>query len=290
MTAAAHSLNLAQPALSTQIRNLEEDLGVELIIRHSRGVTPTEAGKLLHQHAERILASVEQATHEVRALKTPRQTQLRLGTCPSMVLVLGPDMLIGMREKAPEFSLGLMEERSVDLLDALEQGQVDLALLYNVDERPDLKREAVIEEDLLLVTSPSQQPAGETVSFAEVLRHDLALGGVRSVLRQLVETQASRLSLELRLTYEIHSVASMKSLVARGAAATIMPFSLAAKELRNGTLAGRRIDRPFLTRTMYVVTQRAPAPFLDDPRVVGHIRTLLDTYVAETQPWTRRLT
>ena len=289
MTSAAQALNVAQPALSTQIRHLEEELGVELIQRHSRGVTPTKAGELLHKHAETILANVEQATAELQAFNASRQNHLRLGTCPSMVMMLGPDLLIDMHQTMPDLTISLMEERSVDLLSALDRGQVDVALLYEVEASPDLVREAVIEEDLLLVSAPSSRPRDVTVSFAEALRSELALGGERSVLRQIIEAEARRLSLELRLGYEIHSLSSMKALVARGAASTIMPYSLAAEELDNGMLAGWRIDRPALTRTLYMVRNRRPVPILGDPRVRAHLDTLVGTYLSKVGSWARRL-
>ena len=289
MTSAAQALNVAQPALSSQIRHLETELGVELIVRHSRGVNPTKAGELLYRHAEKILASVDQAARELQAFNSVHQRHLRLGTCPSMVMVLGPDLLIDTRQKMPDLTISLMEERSIDLLNAIDHEQLDVALLYDVESGPDLKREALIEEDLLLVTAPSSRPPDQTVSFAEALRCDLALGGERSVLRQIIESEARRLSLELRISYEIHSVSSMKALVARGAAATIMPFSLAAEELASGKLAGWRIDRPALTRTLYAVRNRNPAPILGDERVIAHINGLLDAYLSIVGAWARRL-
>src|SRR5262245_36368764 len=73
MTAAAEMLNVAQPALGSQIRQLEGELGVELLVRHSRGITPTPAGELLYNHARHILDDVDQAAREVRALSAAKQ-------------------------------------------------------------------------------------------------------------------------------------------------------------------------------------------------------------------------
>jgi LysR family nitrogen assimilation transcriptional regulator len=282
-------LNLAQPALGAQIRQLEKELDVELIVRHSRGVSPTPAGKLLYRHAQRILDGVEQARYEVSALKANKQLQLRLGVSPSMVLVMGPDLLMDAAREMPDITISLEEERSPVLLDALESGQLDLAFLYNVEDRPELERRALLEEDFLLFTAPSEAPAEDTVGFAEALRHDLVIGGKRSGVRNIVEAEAQRLSLEVRLAYEVHSVSSMKTMVARGAASTIMPYSLLANELRTGVLAGRRIVRPQLTRTLYIVRRRAHSPLLDDERVKAHMEKVIETYIKAMAPGGRPL-
>lgn len=176
------------------------------------------------------------------------------------------------------------------MLDALDHGQVDITFLYNVGERPDLIRRALLEEDLLLVTAPDKQPAGESISFAEALRYDLAIGGERGVMRHIVETEAHRLSLDMRVAYEVHSMMSMKTMVARGLAATILPYSTVIKDVRAGTLAVKRIDRPALTLTLYVVRRRAaPWPF-DEGQVNGHIERLVEAVLSVTAPWARRLT
>ncbi|MBN9081364.1 MAG: hypothetical protein BGP04_24075 [Rhizobiales bacterium 62-17] len=290
MTAAAEALHLAQPALGAQIRQLETELGVSLILRHSRGVTATPAGKLLYQRAQRILGEVDQAARDVRALNARKQEHLRLGVNSGMVVMLGPDILMDAEKRLPDVAISLVEERTPVLLDALDHDQVDITFLYNVDERPDLIRRALIEEDLLLITAPDKQPVTETVSFAEALRYDLAIGGERGILRHIVETEARRLSLNVHVAYEVHSMLTMKTMVARGTAATILPYSLVAREVRAGTLAARRIDRPALTWTLYIARRRNGRWALDDGQVDAHIERLVEAMLELTQPWARRLT
>jgi LysR family nitrogen assimilation transcriptional regulator len=260
MTAAAEQLKVAQPALGVQIRQLETELGVDLLVRHSRGVTPTAAGRLLQDRALRILADVEAARREVSAIVGERDDHVVLGVPPSMMLLLGPNLMIDARAELPGVHLSLVEERSVVLLDALERGQINIAFGWNVSEKPDIDRVALLEEDLLLVTAPGEAGGEGPVSLAEALTHDLAIAGDRGVIRNLVQSEARRLSLPLRLAYEVHSVSAMKALIGRGGAATIMPFSLAPRELTSGEFVGRRIDRPRITRTLYAVRPaRAPA-------------------------------
>lgn len=253
MTAAAESLQLAQPALGAQIRSLEKELGVALLARHSRGISPTQAGVFLFERARKLLADMEETARQVRDMREGAHDHIVLGVTPSMVMLLGPDLLLQARQEVPGLSISLVEERSPVLLEALEAGHIDVAFLYNVEDRRNLVRRAIIEEDLLLVTGPGEQRGEGPVSLAQALDHDLAIAGERGVIRRIVEAAASRLSLKLRLAFEIHSVSSMKSLIARGTAASIMPWSLAAEELLAGTLHARRIDRPALTRVLYLV-------------------------------------
>ncbi len=276
MTAAAEQLKVAQPALGAQVRQLEAELGVDLLVRHSRGVTPTAAGRTLHERAARILGEVEATRRELSALGEARDDHLVLGVPPSIMMLLGPNLLIDARADLPGVHLSLVEERSVVLLDAMERGQINIAFGWNVAERADIEREALLEEDLLLVAAPHEAGGEGPVSLAEALSHDLAIAGERGVIRNIVQSEARRLSLPLRLAYEVHSIGAMKALIARGGAATIMPFSLAPRELSSGELVSRRIDRPALTRTLYVVRPARAASFGRE----ADIRRFLDGLVA----------
>lgn len=253
MTAAAEQLGLAQPALGSQIRQLEKELGVALLVRHSRGVSPTEAGRRLFERAREILLDVEDMKREVQTLGASRKDSIVLGLSPSIMLLIGPEVLIEARREMPGIFLSLSEERSFVLAEALEREQVDVILAYNVPQRAGFERTAILEEDFLFVTSPDTAPSSPTVSFAEALESELVIGGERGLLRSIVEAEAQRLSLKLRLAFEVHSINSMKSLIARGVGASIMPYSLAAEDLKRGTLVGRPIDRPAITRTLYAV-------------------------------------
>jgi len=101
MTAAAAKLVLAQPALGQQIRLLEKELDTALLTRHSRGITPTQAGVLVYERALKILDDVEAAERDVRRLSSDRRDHLVLGVNPTLVLTLGPDLPV---EALPGFA------------------------------------------------------------------------------------------------------------------------------------------------------------------------------------------
>lgn len=289
ITAAAEALNLAQPALGAQIRQLEKELGTELLVRHSRGVSSTEAGKLLYRHACQITDAVEQARHDVLALRSSKTIQLRLGVCPSMIQVLGTNLLIDARSALPGVLISLEEERSPVLLSALEAGQLDFVFAYDVKDTVDLERRALLEEDFLLVNAPARASGSGEIGFAEALQCELAIGGERSPIRNAIEAEARRLGMSVKIAFEVHSVLSMKAIVAGGLAATIMPYSLVSREVEDGTLVCRRIARPQITRTLFMAWPRANRPVLDYPLVLGHLDKLVRSYTEAIIPFGRSL-
>ena len=289
MTAAAEHLNVAQPALGLQIRQLESELGLDLLVRHSRGVTPTEAGKLLFERARRILADVEATQRELQAFSSPKIDHVVLGMPPSLMLLLGPDILIEARRQLPGVSLSLVEERSVVLLDAIDRGQIDVAFAWNVAERADLQRIALLEEDLLLVTSPDTIMEPGPVSLAQALDFELVIAGERGIIRNIVQGEARRLGLAMRLAYEVHSISSMKALIGRSGGATIMPYSLAPREIDSGGLVARRIERPSITRTLYMVRPLKRPGFTHEEAVLAFLDALGGKTLAAMEPYARAL-
>jgi LysR family nitrogen assimilation transcriptional regulator len=264
-------------------------LGVDLVVRHSRGVSITPAGEILYKHAQSIISSVDRAIADVRMSSGRPQRQVRLGIGRSMLTAVGPDLALDANKTIPDFTFSILEERSFVLLAALAEGRIDIAFTYNAEGNADIQCTPVMEEDFLLVTASTPKPPTGTVTFAEALRNELIIGGEHGVIRQTVEAQARRLSLEMRIAFEVHSVPSMKTMLARGLAATIVPFSLAAEELRSGKFVGRKIVRPTLTRTLFVCKRKVSASHVNDKRVTAHVGKLVDAYAKSMKPWARRL-
>lgn len=288
MTAAAETLNVAQPALGFQIRQLEAELGVELLTRHSRGAAPTTAGELLYSHAQQILDGVAKAAKEVGALKAGKRMHLRLGISRTMSRILGADLLSDRQRTMPDVTVNVLEERMPVLLQALEEGRIDVAFLNNVGEWAGLERKAVVEEDLLFVTASPQAGQQDSIEFADVLQHELVIGGERGILRHTVENEARRLSLEVRMSRETRTMAASKEIIAKGAMA-IMPYSFVAEEVHAGTLAARRIVRPAITRTLYLVRRSNRSDDLDDERIARHLTMIVEAYADHLKPWARKL-
>jgi LysR family transcriptional regulator, nitrogen assimilation regulatory protein len=154
MTRAAERLHVAQTALGMQIRQLEEDLGVALLVRHSRGVEPTEAGSLLHTRALAILKLVDEARNDVRACEQNNGETIRLGITPALMLSCGTEIALTAREQLPHVAFSMVEAMSHVLIDSLTRGETDFILCYDVPDLPQLSRTALLQDDLVLVTLP----------------------------------------------------------------------------------------------------------------------------------------
>ncbi len=244
---------------------------------------------MLHERAARIMSDVETLGRELRALGSERDDHVVLGVPPTLMLLLGPNLLIDARADMPGVHLSLVEERSVVLLEALERGQINIAFAWNVQERSGVERTALLEEDLLLVTAPAEAGGSGPISLAEALTHDLAIAGERGVIRNIVQSEARRLSLPLKLAFEVHSVSAMKALIARNGAATIMPYSLAPRELSAGELTGRKIDRPTLTRTLYAVRPARGPAFSHEVDIQRFLAGVVEKALAAMGPHARAL-
>lgn len=251
MARAADRLRIAQPALGMQIRALEEERGVALLDRHSRGIAPTEAGRLLMQRARAILDLVEAARRDVMAPRGDADETIRLGLTPSLMHMVAPEIVLLARERAPRLVLSLAEDMSHLLADALERGDLDAALAYELPEIPGVARRGLYQEDLALVTLP-RPGQGTPVAFAEALAQPLVLPEARDSVRSLVEGTARELGLTPRLAYEVRSIPGIKNMILRGGVAGILPFGTVAQEVAEGRLDARPVVAPALRRTLYL--------------------------------------
>lgn len=252
MTRAADELRIAQPALGMQIKQLEEGLGIALLTRHSRGVSPTAAGEKLFQRAVQILDLVEVARREVRE---DTREAVRFGLTPSLMQIIGPELLLLVSERAPQLVLSLTEEMSHLLVDSLHRADLDLILAYEVPDLPGFWKRAIYQEDLVFVTAVghADQPP---ITFAEALAGPLILPEARDGVRSLVEKTAAEHGLCVRLEHEVRSISGIKTLVARGSAAGILPYGTVLAEVSAGILFARPIVTPVLRRTLYLAGSR----------------------------------
>jgi LysR family transcriptional regulator, nitrogen assimilation regulatory protein len=248
--------------LGLQIRQLEQDLRTELLLRHSRGVVLTDAGRLLLERARRILQDVEDAKRDIRALSGVDQEVLSLGLTPSIMLQIGPDLLIDAKNTIPSVSLSLVEELSNGLVLALERGEINAAFAYGVDEpRPGMERQALFEEELLFVRPATEEALPPTITLAEALSHELVQAGERDMVQKLLRAAATKFSMPLRVVYEAQSIPAMRALVVRGAAASFMPYGTAIEDVRDGKLVSQRISDLPPKRTLYLIRPTNPPVF-----------------------------
>ncbi|MEZ5613748.1 MAG: LysR substrate-binding domain-containing protein [Rhodocyclaceae bacterium] len=159
---AAVILNVAQPALSRQVRLLETDLHVTLLVRNGRGVVLTEAGKRLFDHSVGILQLVSRVREDIEASRDEPAGRIVVGLPPSMGRLLTLPLVEGFRRTLPKARLAIVEGLTAHLAEWISTGRVDLGLLHNPEPQSALEVMPVLEEPLGLV-SPAAKPGGKAV-------------------------------------------------------------------------------------------------------------------------------
>jgi len=257
VTRAAEHLHIAQPALGQHIRALEAELNVALLERHSRGVTPTAAGERLYARSCEIFELIALAQREVVEHGKHAVQTMTIGLTPSLTLLIGTDLQLAYREHAPGAMLRVWEEPSFRLAAAVENGELDLALAYDVTPRVGLRLTPVMEEEMLYACRPDIASDQPTVGLEHIFAHDLALGSSQDIGRRVLARAVGRAPEDLPVRYELQSIAGIRDLLLRGSAVSVLPYGSIAHEIRAGRLAGLRIDGAPLKSTLYVVTRVA---------------------------------
>ena len=283
MTRAAEQLHVAQTALGMQIKQIEDDLGVALLLRHSRGVEPTKAGKLLYDRAVEILKRVETTRKEVIAAEGDPVEVIRLGITPALMAAVGPDIALAARKQMPHVFLSMAEAMSHVQTGMLERGEVDVILGYDIPNQPQFLRTALMQDDLFLVLKPGHRPK-RAVTLAEAIEQELAMPEPGDTVRSAVSRAAKELGRELKVAYEVRSVSAMKSLVWRGVASSILPLFSVAEEVKAGQLEARQITSPPVRRTLYLASSAQRATFRHAEGLAATIRQSLDGMIQRLGP------
>ncbi len=253
---AAEQLNIAQPALGLQIKNLEHDFGVALLVRSSRGVAPTAAGKILLGWARDILERTREVKKRLRDAARPDDDGvLSLGLTPSVTYLLAGTILEEAARRVPTLGLRILEGLSHVVVEWVESERVDLALVSVASEEGALAQTPLFRERLYLVTADRGGGDGP-VPLADALAAPLAMPGENDALRRIVEAEARRLDLPLTVTFEIASIPAIKDLAARGVANAILPLGAVWREVQGGGLVARPVVEPALSRTLYLTRRR----------------------------------
>jgi LysR family nitrogen assimilation transcriptional regulator len=273
LTRAATQLFVAQPALGAQMRQLESSLGIPLLARHSRGVSPTPAGSMLYERACEIIRLVDETERGVRAFGGAGRERIGLGLTNGLINFLGREITLGVADKLPAIELQLVEEMSFVLADRVERGEIDLALAYEIAERPGLLRVPLLEEELVFISAPAGGDSDAPIEFSELAGRKLVLPDRRDGTHQLLRASAQRIARELEVVREVSSVAATRELVAHGDADSVMPFASASDELARGRLHGRRIVNPCPLRTLYLLCAARRAPSAQEPALLDLLGT-----------------
>lgn len=261
MSAAARLLNLAQPALSYHIAELERLTGHVLFERSRDGVRLTEAGRLLRQHAETIVGQVDEAEQALEGLARrhslpPRRVSIAV--ISSLAAGLIPLLLERVSREMPGITLHIQEAGTRDITQKLERGEADLAIyLTSTAGRAD---EPIAREKLFHVSSGTHSDG--TIALAALTRQPLVLPAPGNPLRNFLDSTARQHGLNLDVVLEVDGSRSRLTAVRNGIGATIVgAHAVGDTDTQNG-LVVREIVSPTLFRPIYLGARRELDPHL----------------------------
>jgi DNA-binding transcriptional LysR family regulator len=253
---AAEELYLTQPAVSLQIKALEEDIAVQLFDRTGAHITLTEAGQILLQYSLQTSALLTQAERDIVALSGEHIGQLALGASTTIAQYVLPRLLGEFRHEHPGVHPTLISGNTEHIVQALAQQKIALGFIEGPARSRDVKTKPFLEDELVLLVPAAHEWAElESVACAEVASVPMLMrelgSGTRHVIELALEKQGVRRS-SLRIEMELDSTEAIKSAVEAGLGIGFVSRWAIAKDLRLGThfrivaVSGLRIKRQFL--------------------------------------------
>lgn len=212
-TRASIVLDIAQPALSRQVRLLELEFEQTLLLRNGRGVTTTDAGKLLLEYGRGILHQAERLREELGRARGALVGKVALGIPPSLLKVLAVPIVSAFKARLPAASLAICEGLTASMQESLVSGRLDMALLYNAASSPDIDLQPLVEEALYLVARHDDTAVPAQVAVRDLHRYPLVVPSRPNAIRMLIEGELANLGLRPTIAMEMDGVSSILDLV-----------------------------------------------------------------------------
>ncbi|MDP1998773.1 MAG: LysR substrate-binding domain-containing protein [Rhodoferax sp.] len=280
-TRAAIALDIAQPALSRQVRLLEVELRQNLLTRNGRGALPTEAGKLLLAHGRGILHQVERAREELGRVRGSLAGRVAIGLPTSLARVLTVPLTRAFRQTMPEATLSISEGLSISLQESLVNGRLDIAVLYNAKPSPETEIFPLLEEEMLLVQARppglQEDPGPGPISLKAVSLLPLIIPSRPNAIRMHVEAEMANIGCSPRIALEIDGVSAILDLVEDGAGCAVLSRNAVANSVRPSAFSVRTIQDPALRTKVSLATSSLRPSTLTQQSTLTLIRQTIES-------------
>jgi LysR family transcriptional regulator, nitrogen assimilation regulatory protein len=259
---AASVLEVAQPALSRQVRALESELKQQLFARNGRGVALTDAGRRLFDHSVAVLQRVAHAREDLGASRDAPVGRVTIGLPPSIARQLTLPLIDRFRKELPAARLAVVEGLSTHVVEWVTSGRIDVGMVYNPEAQSGIEIVPVLQEALALVsfTPKGKRRVGTALPMVELSRYPLIVPERVHAMRRLLETQAALAGVKLDIAWEVSSVPSIIDLVCAGYGHAVLTPSGVAASGRAGELAIRPLTEPTPTSVLCLVTSAHKRP------------------------------
>ena len=243
ISAAARELNLAQPAISTSIKKLEQELKVALFHRRERGVSLTTAGEEFTLHARRVLLQANDAKLAMQALEGLDQGEVEI-CVPSMLgSYYFPPLLMAFKHRYPGLSLNVMDTGTRNIRDLLVAGRVELGVVADKDLTPELDSGSLIREEMVVCMAADHPLAEkESISHQDFLSHEFVLFRKVYYHHTLIERISREVNIKPKVAFTSSLLPLIKSVIRQGYAISPM-WKVAIQE--DDSIVTRPFSQPF---------------------------------------------
>jgi len=253
---AAETCEVSQPTLSSQIRKLEEELGVRLLERTNKRVHLTPVGGQILSHAQRALAEARQIEMVALAARDPLKGPLKLGIIPTLAPYLMPLIMEPLKQKYPRLTIELWEDQTKSLIDGLRNHRLDAALLATESDAPEVTEIALFDEPLLAALPPQHKLCAVKKVNEDAMRDELlVLAEGHCLANQALSACGTKHGPRsgLQGSMQAATLDTLVNLVAAGYGVTLIP-ALAAESLRSRGIVLRPLERG-TTRTIRLASR-----------------------------------
>ena len=266
-SAAAESLYLSQSAVSQQIATLEREVGMKLLERTREGTRPTDAGRVLVDHADAAIARLEEAERELAAIAGLEGGEVRIASFPSASATLLTMAVSDFVERHPKVRLSVTEAEPEESMPRLRAGDIDLALTFDYpavpeEEERDIERALLLTEQMHVALPQSHPLAGQPKVRMADLSDDVWLSGdCPSSCGEMVKRACRDAGFDPRVGFESDDYHVLQGFVAAGLGVTLLP-DLALPTLRSDIVV-LPTDPPAPVRRVWAETRRARSAATD---------------------------
>ncbi|MDQ4081667.1 MAG: selenium metabolism-associated LysR family transcriptional regulator [Actinomycetota bacterium] len=260
---AAEQLGVTQPAVSLQVRALEERLGHKLLDRSGRRVEPTEVGMRLYRSAQRLLQAEEQLLEEIAGDEGELRGTFTIGSSTGPGAHLVPLLLCEFQRAHPALRVALSISDTQRVIEGVAGREIELGVVGALRRQRSLVFEPLVRDEIVLAVPPGHPFSGRAVSLAELRGETLIVMQEGAGVRQVIEDELRRAGLRLReleLRLELGLQESVKSAVAAGFGIAFISRTAIEGEVGAGTLATARVEGMEPVRQIYLVRPRGRPP------------------------------
>jgi DNA-binding transcriptional LysR family regulator len=283
--AAAGENFVTQPAVSIQLKKLEDEVGQKLYVRSGRRIRPTQAGSFLFAQAEDILQRLDTLFNSLEGFKGLDKGYLRLGNIDAASIYVLPAVFRKFQRKYPGVDIQVMVDDSERLAAALGSGAIELAIVTLPMAGENMEVTPFYQDQMVLVASPRHELVSSRLNRRRPLRYAAETGIItypaQSTTRRLIEKVFMENELTLRASMEMSSPEAIKRLTESGLGVSILPRKVVAGEVRRGTLRVIPTGRVRFVRKLGVVHKGAET--LSRPARV-FLDMLLERYKSSIAP------